>query len=441
MGANPVMLAAGFPGWGEVAVTLILILGLAGLAACFAGSETVLFSLSRSQLEQAAASSNPFRRLVPRVMRQPKYTLMAILLGNTAVSTLLFAVSFMLCHKLAAGTRAWAAPLAGVGSILLIILVGEAAPKAIGVRFSERLAPFAAAFVRPIDYLLGPVCRILDLLLVEPALRIMLGSRPAHHPVSRDLSHDELKVLLQMSRRFGDINRVEDQFAREIIDLGSALVRDFMVPRVDVVAYDLNGSADGLRQLMRQARLKKVPVYDRSIDNIVGLVYAKMLFLNPDRRLRDVVMPVKFIPELATSEQLLHHFRQTKTQLAIAVDEYGGMAGLVTLEDLLEEIVGEISSTEDQPEEPEIRQLSETQYEISGRLDVRYWLESFALPRLEDRVSTVGGLVTARLGRPAQPGDTVRLANVELKVAAVQHRRIERLRLRLLDAEEALPPT
>jgi putative hemolysin len=429
-----VTLAAADLSWVMIALHLALMFGLVVLSGAFSASETVLFSLSRTQLEQAAASHSPFRRLVARVMQQPKYTLMTILLGNTAVNVLLFATAYVFFHRLAARAGPWVAPLAGSASVLLVLIGGEVTPKVLAVRFAEPLAPLAAVFVRAVSYVLGPIGRVLDLLLVEPFVRVVLGGAGARRAREHDLSTDELKVLLQMSRRRGDINRIEDLFAREIIDLGSALVRDFMVPRVEVVACDVNAPAEGLRQLMRATRLKKIPVYDGSIDNIVGLVYAKVLFPNPDRPLKHVVRPVHFVPELATSEHLLQHFRQTKTQLAIVVDEYGGMAGLVTLEDLLEEIVGEISTPEDQPEEPEIRPLSDTEYDISGRLDIRYWAESFGLPLLEDRVTTVGGLVTARLGRPAQVGDAIRLSNVELRVTNVQRRRVERLQLRLLEA-------
>ena len=145
------------------------------------------------------------------------------------------------------------------------------------------------------------------------------------------------------------INPTEDAFLREVIDLGYLRVRDVMVPRVEVRTYDLNAPVEGLRELMRSTRRKKVPVYDRTVDNIVGLIYAKVLFLNPDKPLRSLVQPVRFVPELITCEQLLLHFRSTKTQLAIAVDEYGGMAGLVTLEDVLEAIVGDLQGPGEAP--------------------------------------------------------------------------------------------
>jgi CBS domain containing-hemolysin-like protein len=180
-------------------------------------------------------------------------------------------------------------------------------------------------------------------------------------------------------------------------------------------------------------------VFDGTRDNIVGLVYAKVLFFNPDKTLRELVQPVRFVPELATCEQLLVHFRSTKTQLAIAVDEYGGVAGLVTLEDVIEQIVGELHDPEDVPDEPDIQPLPDGAYDISGQLSVHYWVETFALPPRVERVATVGGLVMARLGRPAQAGDVVELGNIRLQVTRVRRRRIERLQLRLKDTTEGGP--
>ena len=185
-----------------------------------------------------------------------------------------------------------------------------------------------------------------------------------------------------------------------------------------------------MRQLIRRTRLKKIPVFEGSIDNIVGLIYAKVLFLEPDKPLRDCVMPVHFVPEVMNCEQLLRHFRDTTTQLAVAVDEYGGMAGIITLEDVLEEIVGDIRDPEDEVPEPEIVRISDDEYDISGRLSLRYWTEMFPVTQTRQRVATLGGLVTSRLGRPAAVGDTVKFGNVELTVTKLGRRQIRRLHLR-----------
>lgn len=409
-----------------VALTLLLI----ALSAAFSGSETVLFSLTRTQLQHDRASASPLRRLAAALMEHPKRTLTTILIGNTAVNVLLYANTYVLFQRLEVYLGAWSGVASVAVSLLLVTIVGEAIPKTLGVSLTDRLTPLAAPFVHFAGYLLNPLGRLLNVLVVEPLARVFWGRAAT---AAHNLTTVELKTLLEMSRRHGVINPTEDAFLREVIDLGYLRVRDVMVPRVEVRTYDLNAPVEGLRELMRSTRRKKVPVYDRAVDNIVGLIYAKVLFLNPDKPLRSLVQPVRFVPELITCEQLLLHFRSTKTQLAIAVDEYGGMAGLVTLEDVLEAIVGDLQGPGEVPALPEIVQLGEGEFEVSGRLSVHYWAESFGLPRAEERVATIGGLVTARLGRPARVGDTVRLNNVALEVTSVQRRRAERLRLRLLN--------
>jgi CBS domain containing-hemolysin-like protein len=303
----------------------------------------------------------------------------------------------------------------------------------LGVTLTQRLVPFSATVVQVSGYVLGPLGRGLDLVMVEPLTRLIFG-RPGHR-ISREskLSTSELKTLLEMSRRRGLIDRTEDVYLREVIDLSRIRVRDIMVPRVEVTMFDVNRSPEELRELMRQTRLTKIPIYDEAVDEIVGLVYAKVLFFEPDKPLRELVTPVRFVPELITGEQLLQNFRQTRSQIAIAVDEFGGMAGLVTLEDVAEEIVGEIHDPEDRQVEPEIVQVSDTEYEISGRLSVHYWVEMFGISELTERVTTVAGLVTARLGRPANVDESVTIGNVRLTVTAADGPRIERLRLSLLD--------
>ena len=439
MTATCLLLAAAQASWAQIVLGVALILVLVALSGAFSGSETVLFSLTPLQLERAAASHNPFRRLAARLMTRPKQTLTTILVANTAVNVLLFANSYVLFQRLAAQVGAWVTPVAGVASVLLVVVGGEVVPKVLAVSFSDRLAPYSATVVRAVGVVAGPLGWLIDTLIAEPFVRVVLGRQRLRPESQAALTAVELKALLEMSRRSGTLNPLEDSFLRPIVDLSVTRVRDVMVPRVEMTAYDVNASAKGLRELMRTTRHKKIPVHDGSRDNIVGVVYAKVLFLNPGRTLRELMQPPWFVPGLATCEQLLTHFRESRTQHAIVVDEYGGVAGLVTLEDVLEAIVGELHDPEDVPDEPDIQQLSEGEYEIGGHLGVQYWVEVFGLPQRVERVATVAGLVMAQLGRAAEVGDVVRLANVELRVARVQRRRIERLHLRLLPETEVQP--
>ncbi len=421
---------------GGLAAHAALLLLLIVLSAVFSGSETALFSLTPAQLEQAAASANPLRRLAARLRQDPKRTLAVILLMNTGVNVLMFASSFVLFHGIAAHVGAWVTPVSAVLSVLLVVLFGEVTPKVLAVAMPERAAPAAAAVVQTASYVAAPIAWLIDTLLAEPFTRLFLGPMRAESDVGRNLSAADLKRLLDFSHGRGGLDAIETSYLREVVGLADARVYEVMVARVDIVAYDVNDPPEGLRAIMRDTRLKKVPVYDGAIDRIVGLVYAKVLFFNPDKPLRQVVSPVRFVPDIITAEQLLLHFRKTRSQFAIAVDEFGGVSGLVTLEDVMERIVGEIRQPGQAPEAPEVQRISEREYEVDARLSVRFWSEQFGLGEVSERVGTVGGLMAERLGRALQPQDTVRVRNLELTVLSMTGRRPDRIRLLLADPDD-----
>ena len=428
------------PGSAHLVGQLLILLGLVVLSGAFSGSETVLFSLTRHQLEQAENSRNPFRRLAAALMKQPKQTLMKILVGNTLVNVLLFAATYILTESLEPNLGWWVVPIGAVFSISVVLVLGEVVPKVVAVALADTLAPYAATFIRTTGYVLGPVGFILDLILVEPLTRLLLGHPKVREGEARPLSDDELKALLEISRRQGVLEHLEDLYLREVIDLRSVRVTDIMVPRTDVRAFDINRPSEELRDMMRETHRTKVPAYDGEIDNVVGLLYAKIVFFETDKPLRDIVTPTHFVPESIDCEQLLTHFRVTKSQLALVVDEYGGFEGLVTLEDVLEEIVGEIFTPEEQPDLDEVRMISPGQYEVVGNLSVQYWADAFEMPRLTERVVTLAGLVAARLNRTPTVGDEIRVGNMSVRVAAMSGRRVELLKLQL-DDEKTLAET
>ena len=293
-GEIPILASAGLSGFG-VALNVALILLLVGLSAAFSGSEPALFSLTRTQLQHNAASPNRLHRLTAALMEQPKRTLTVILLGNTAVNVLLYANLYVFFDRLRPVLGAWAGVLSALVGILVVSIAGEAVPKTLGVTLTDRLAPFAAALVHVSGYVFGPLGRMLHAVLIQPLDRLLLGPERSAVQGPSELTTSELGTLLDMSRRQGVINPAEDLFLREVIGLGDLRVRDVMVPRVEVIAYDVDASPDGLRELIRTTRRKRIPVYEGSVDNIVGLIYAKILFLQPECTLRQIVMPVRFV--------------------------------------------------------------------------------------------------------------------------------------------------
>ncbi len=210
------ILAAGELSGLGIALSLALLPLLAVLSGWFAGSEAVLFSLTRTQLQQNAASPNPLRRLAAALMEQPQRTLTIILLGNSFVNVLLFANMYVLGHQFRPVLGGAAGLLSAVVSVLLVTIVGEAVPKTLGVNLADRLAPYAAPLVHFSGYVLGPAGRLLERVLVEPLNRLLLGHTRDRAAERHDLSTFELRTLLEMSRRRGVINPTEDAFLREV---------------------------------------------------------------------------------------------------------------------------------------------------------------------------------------------------------------------------------
>jgi len=411
---------------------LLLVLVLLAASAFFSGSETALFALKRHELHRFQQDKRASRRLVAALMRHPRQLLLTLMIANVTVNFFIYAASLSVSEKIVGRQSAWA-PLLGLASPLLITLLGEIVPKGAAISFRQEFAVRVAPFVRVCRLVLSPVTFLLGVFLVEPTTRLLTGN----HRARAEVNVEELRELVEMSERRKIIGADENAMLSGAIRLNDLKVRDIMVPRVDIVAFDIHDNPHDLRTIMREKRLSKVPVYDETIDRPVGLVYAKDLFLNPTFQLQELVKPIRFIPELVTLTQLLRHFRATRTALALAVDEYGGVVGLVTVEDVAEEIVGELADSSEAEGEPAWERLDERRYRVSGGLNVRDWAEVFGVDRFDDRVTTLAGLVVSHLGRLPAVGDEFTLANIRFTVESLRGRRIEWLRLELLETPVA----
>ncbi len=271
----------------------------------------------------------------------------------------------------------------------------------------------------------------MDRALVGPITRLLAPRR-----ATQDITARELAALLDLSGRRGVIAHDAGILLQEIVDLAQLRVADIMVPRVDMIAYDVNDPPAGLAELFRKTHLRKIPVYDGQPDRILGAVYGKALLLNPDKPLRELAVKLPFVPESASVEKLLVQFRVTRKQMALVVDEFGGLAGLVTLQDIIEEIVGDVGDSRDEPEHPAVRQVGKGLYVIDGNVSIHDWAEAFRIELPPGRVTTVGGLVTSLLGRIPREGDQVRFRNLRLKVLSLRGRRIQTLQVELAEGNQ-----
>lgn len=411
---------------GQIVALLALLVG----SAFFSGSETAFFNLTRRQIKQLTHSVHPMQKLLARLLKRPGQLLNCLLLGNITVNVLYFAVSstLMLRVKTVWGVSG-AAALAFV-TFMGLVLLGEILPKSLAYSNSWKFASLAALPAFLCVQVFGPLAFLARVLIVEPFIRILLG----HRRLPKTVTLTEFRSLIDFSRQRGLISEDENRLLAEVVELGFLKVRDVMQPRVDMMACEVSDSLSAVKERMRRHRLTKMPVYVRDIDRVVGMVHLRQLLLRADASLDRLVQPAQFVPEQKTVESLLEFFRQTETDMAVVVDEYGGIAGSVRLEDIAEELFG--TGEPNGGVEP-IQQLGPFEYRLSGRLSIHDWVDVFGLDPGETRLATIGGLVTALLGKIPKEGDVAQLKNLRFTVERVRRRRIESVILSLEPIEES----
>jgi len=404
----------------EPVLMLVLLTG----SAFFSGAETAFFNLSRRQIRLLAESKHAMQKLAAKLLNRPRVLLGCFLLGNMTVNVLFFAAGsvFVLGLQRQAGSAIAAA--AAFVSFAVLVIFGEILPKSIAFASSKTVSIAAAVPTFLFLEILSPIVLIFRFTIAEPVLRLLLGPKKARQP----LTTEEFQSLIEQIRRSGLISADENKLLNEVIELGFLKVRDCLRPRVDMIACAITDSTKKARTLMHENHLTKLPVFVRRIDNVVGTVSLRHLLLRPQATISQCLRDVPFVPEQKKVESLLEFFRSSGTDMAIVVDEYGGIAGWVTLEDIAEELLGP-TDTADRTEP--IEQTGPFEYRLSGDLAIHDWANSFGIITARSRLSTVGGLVTALLGRIPKAGDTTHLKNLKFTVEQVQSRRIKTLILTL----------
>lgn len=391
---------------------------------CVSASETALFGLSRQAYYQFGHSEGLFRRRVFNLMKHPRRVLLTLLITNTAVNVAIFTLSFVAAKRLHNQHPA-AAALMSVGVLLAVIVFGEMLPKALALKSALHVAPLAGALTQILHIILSPVRLILGTLLVDPITRLLSPSLPAQTTVSTD----ELKLLVEHSAGEGYINTSENDMLQAVVVLADISVREVITPRVDIHWLTLDSTREDILTLAEKTKRRRFPVCSKEIDNIHGILYVRDMILNPDAPIQSILRPVHYIPEQVNLLQLLQQFQSRQGHIAIVVDEYGGTAGLVTIEDVIQWIVGDIPDYEATKPAKMTEQIDENTYRLSGNLSVRVWADRFAVGEIDRHIDTVGGLVLSRLGRLPRTGDQIHIRNLTLTVESMHQRRIEKVLL------------
>ncbi len=399
---------------GQITLMLLLLI----CSAFFSGSETAFFNLSHRQVNQLRKSKHKISNLAANLLNNPKKLLSCLLFGNMTVNVLFYAFASVFTIKMEQQVGISAAAVIACLAFAILVLFGEILPKSMAFANSKAVSVATALPLFLCVKISTPIQSLIKFLVVEPALRILLVPAKQTQPISAD----EFKSLIEQIRRRGLITANENKLMGEIIELGFLKVRHVMRPRVDIVACEVTDSARSICQTMQENHLTKVPLYVKAIDNIIGLIYFRHLLLQPDMSPEKLVQPVNFVPEQKSVESLLEFFRKTHTDTAIAVDEYGGIAGSVCLEDIVKELLGPIEGADGI--EP-IELIGPLKYRLAGNLSIHDWSDTFGIDPAQSRLSTIAGLVIALLGKIPKTGDEVCLKNLKFTVEKVRKHRIE----------------
>ena len=410
--------------------SFLLLAVLLCCSAILSGSETALFSLSKYQLGQFRNSSHRLQRMVARLMSDPRKVLLTILMGNTTVNVLIFASSYVISEHLGQFNPVLAS-VWGLVTVMLVIVIGEVLAKTFAISVASTIAPPVALLIGALQTVLTPLRVVLEYLLVVPLSRLLVGGPDRG---ARKVTVDELKALVDLDEYSGAIAPRENDMLQEVVALASTRVASIMIPRVDIAAFDLADGRDELLAMLRTRRHTRIPIYEGDVDHIMGLIHARDLYLNADVPLAKLVQPVGFVPEQMTADKLLAHFRESRTQFAIVVDEFGGVAGLVTMKDVVEQIVGDIEQPHDQA--VLVEQIGPRSFRMAGQVNIQPWYEAFGIVHPDYRILTLGGLVTAKLGRLPREGDQLQIGEARLTVEQMKGKRVQRVRVELDGGQE-----
>ena len=409
-------------------IELIIIAVSLVLAALAASAETSLTSISRVRLRTLVEQKVPQAIVVERLHRDPNAYLSTILIFNTVAIIMASSAATLLAIRLYQDrVPEW---LVSLVLSLTVLVLCEITPKTISLQRAERVALRMARLVSGATWVMRPVVFVLTA-ITRLILRMLGGKAQVRGPF---VTEEELKMLVSVGEEEGVLEEEEREMIHGIFEMGDMRVREVMVPRTDLVAIEVNEPVEKAVDLVTKHGHTRIPVYEGNLDHIVGVLYAKDLLRavlrGEQKSLREIARKPYFTPESNLVQDVLRDLRKNRVHMAIVVDEYGGTAGAVTIEDILEEIVGPIQDEYDIGEEDEIQFITPNEVVLDGRVSVDDVNELLKLNIAADDYDTIGGYVLNQLGAAPKVGATLKLGNAELRVEAVQGTRIKKVRIR-----------
>ena len=403
----------------------VKLIGLAILlcfSAFFSGSETAFFSLSRLKVRQMATSPSSPKRLVAKMLSNPHRLLATILFGNMLVNVASSSLGENISsHIFSGGTALFVAVLT---MTILILLFGEIMPKIVAVERPEKIAPLVAAPLNLFSLIIGPARRSL-----RWVTDLFVGAVTQKPTPSQGVTEEELKTALDIGYSEGAVHLLERDLIEKVISFGDKRVEQVMTPRMRMVSIEANAPVDKALRLLKRKGYSRVPVYEGGEDNIIGVLHIKDFLRQPNQEsLRDYLRPVYVIPETKKIGQLFREFQSKRQHIAVVVDEYGVVSGLVTMDDLLEEIVGKIADKK-QKAWAAYKRVSRDRIEVDATMELEDFNQQMKTRIRDDQAQSIGGYVVNQLGRIPNVNEKVRLGNLEFEILEAEPRRILRMRI------------
>ena len=402
---------------------LVILLALSGF---FSSAETAMVSVSKIRLRTLEDEGNKKASLALRILENQSKMLSAILIGNNLVNTSAASIASLIAYSFGGA----AVSIATFIITFLILVFGEITPKTWATVNADQLAITYAPIISLLMKVLTPIIWFVN--LFSSGILKLMGIQDPNKNIS--MTESELRTIVDVSHEEGVI---EEDMINKVFDLGDAKAKDVMVPRVHVVMAEVDSTYKDLLEIFREEKFTRIPIYQDKIDNIIGIVNMKDLLMYDDFShfdMQKILRKPKFTYENKKVSELLIEMKQSTFNLAIVMDEYGEFSGIVTLEDIIEEIVGDVQDEYDAHEEENIVKLNNQTYDVKGYLSLHDLNDYLDLDLDSEDFDSVGGLVIDALGRLPQTNDETTLPNgIRIKVLKVEKNRIESVRLILPD--------
>jgi CBS domain containing-hemolysin-like protein len=415
----------------------------------FVAAEFALVKVRTSQIELRAQEGNRFAKITLRLLHKLDAFLSATQLGITlaslalgwigeeVVAELVIATLHSLGYDLtAAAAHSISVPVSFALITLLHIVLGELVPKSLAIQRSETVSMVVAGPLQAFYYATFPIIWVMNKL--SNAILRLVGIQPAsEHEVH---TAEELRLLIDQSKQSGEIQESQHELIENVFQFNDRMVKQIMVPRTRISAIDVNCSEEEIVEAAFNEGFSRIPVYEDNIDNIVGILYVKDLFSLIRRgepiHIAQIMRPAFFVPETKKINRLLRQFQRKHLHMAIVSDEFGGVSGIVTIEDIMEELVGEIQDEYDN-EVPVVEKMSELEYRVAASTAINDANEFLPFPLPEgDDYETVGGLVNVIYGAIPEIGDVAVFENYEFRILNRSRRAVELVQLRVLEPAE-----